>query len=44
MSLIPSLGRQREADLCKLETVLLYIVNSRTAIAAKLYSMTQSQK
>jgi hypothetical protein len=31
LTLVPALGRQRQADLCEFETSLIYRVNSRTA-------------
>ena len=33
MSLIPALGRQRQADLCEFETSLVYRASSRIARA-----------
>jgi hypothetical protein len=36
MLLIPALGRQRQVDFCKFKASLVYIINSRTARAAKI--------
>ena len=35
MLLIPALGRQRQADLCEFEAILVYRVSSRTARATQ---------
>lgn len=45
-TVIPVLGRQRQADLCKVESRLVYIRSSRTAIHSyveKTISKNQSE-
>ena len=45
-SLIPALGRQREADLCEFEASLVYRISSRTASKTRetLFQKTMKQK
>jgi hypothetical protein len=44
MSLIPSLRRQRQVDLCKTEASLVYRVNSRTARATQRNPVSKTNK
>ena len=42
--LIPSLGRQRQADLCAFETSLVYRVSSRTGSKATQRNLVSENK
>jgi hypothetical protein len=43
-ALIPALGRQKQVDLCKFETSLVFRVNSRTARSAQTNPASENKK